>query len=238
MHWALRKYVHMRVVLWASLLLILLLVMIAVNTGTNLLSAENDVAGSANPIIQFMLRGQNAGEFFSMTGRSGLWSTIFSLFKSRPILGYGYVGSRGVLLDVLPWAGEAHNALAETLLDLGIVGVLLVWVPLISSLFSSLTGEAQELHSWAESFLFATLVFLIFDGFSEAGFVGVVSAMPLVFFAMLFACGDAVRAPFAAASSEYDRPYSYRAFAEVARPNRGNGFVGRAADRGSALQDR
>jgi O-antigen ligase len=236
MHWALRKYVHMRVVLWASLLLILLLVMIAVNTGTNLLSAENDVAGSANPIIQFMLRGQNAGEFFSMTGRSGLWSTIFSLFKSRPILGYGYVGSRGVLLNVLPWAGEAHNALAETLLDLGIVGVLLVWVPLISSLFSSLAGETRELHSWAESFLFATLVFLIFDGFSEAGFAGVVSTMPIVFFSTLLACGDAVRAPFAAAASfEYDRPYSYRAFAEGASPNRGNGF---AADRGSALPER
>ncbi len=235
---SLRKYVQMRVVLWASLLLVLLFVMIAVNTGTNLLSAENDVAGSANPIVQFMLRGQSAGEFFSMTGRSGLWSTILSLFESRPILGYGYVASRGVLLNVLPWAGEAHNALAETLLDLGIVGVILVWIPLISSLFSSLSGETPELHGWAESFLFATLVFLIFDGFSEAGFVGVVSTMPIVFFTVLFACGDAVRAPFAAASYQFDRPASYRVFPEGARLHQGNGFAGGATDRGSALAER
>jgi O-antigen ligase len=234
---SLRKYVQMRFILWASLLLSLVLIMIVANTGTNLLGAENDLAGSSNPLIKFMLRGQNAGDFFSMTGRSGLWSTIFSLFESRPILGYGYVGSRGVLLNVLPWAGEAHNALAETLLDLGIIGVALVWVPLVSSLFSSLAGKTAELDDWAESFLFATLVFLVFDGFSEAGFVGVVSTMPIVFFSLLLSCGDAIPKQFSPPLSEYDRSYSNQVFAGVVRPNHGNGFVGRVADRGSALPE-
>jgi hypothetical protein len=159
------------------------------------------------------------------------------LFQSRPILGYGYVGSRGVLLNVLPWAGEAHNAVAETLLDLGIVGVVLVWVPLLSSLFLSLTGETPSVPDWAEGFLFATLVFLIFDGFSEAGFVGVVSAMPIVFFSTVLACGDSVGVPFAVAQPDSDRAHSNRAFVEIL-PNRGNGFVSRSANRDGTLSAR
>jgi O-antigen ligase len=47
----------------------------------------------------------------------------------RPLFGHGYQGSRAFLLDTAPWAAYAHNAFAQTLLDVGTLGGLLLCIP-------------------------------------------------------------------------------------------------------------
>jgi O-antigen ligase len=125
-----------------------------------------------------------------MSGRKGLWDAELSLFSARPILGYGYVASRGVLLTVLPWAGEAHNALGETALDLGFAGMLILWVPLMVSFLQSLLRDDPYHDDWTSAAVAAFLAFLLVDGISESGFTGVVSYLPVMFFATMFAHRD------------------------------------------------
>jgi O-antigen ligase len=79
-------------------------------------------------ISAFILRGEDAQEVAGLSGRVGLWKGIGVMFAQRPLFGHGFVGTRQLLLQVLLWAGEAHNALAESLLDLGIIGTCLLWV--------------------------------------------------------------------------------------------------------------
>ncbi len=186
----LRRYTQMRIVSWAVLMALLVIVLGAINVGTNFMTAAYDVTNNANPVIQFLMRGQSAGEFLSLTGRSDLWSAEASLFLGSPIIGYGYIASRGMLLAVMPWAGEAHNALGETLLDLGLLGFLTLWIPLIWTLFESISRADPRNRNWTEAAIMAFIVFAVIDGISETGMTGAVSFMPILLFGAMFAHRD------------------------------------------------
>ena len=187
---SLRRHVQLRLVSWVAVIAGLTLLLGALNANTNALTEPGVLADSPNAIVQFILRGQSVSDFTSMSGRSGLWEAEESLFARHPIFGYGYVASRGVLLHILPWAGEAHNALGETALDLGFVGVLILWVPLMMSFLQSLLRRDPYHSDWNGAVVAALLAFMLVDGISESGFTGAVSYLSIVLFAAMFAHRD------------------------------------------------
>ncbi len=139
---------------------------------------------SANPVAVYLLRGQTGEEFLGLTGRAELWGYVESLVRDQPLLGYGFVASRSILLERFPWAGNAHNALFEALLNLGVVGTaLLGWVTLgvtmsgLTKSVSSVTAEAA-----AEGAILGTFLFLFVGNLSGEGFAGAPSYIVFLFF--------------------------------------------------------
>jgi O-antigen ligase len=187
---SLRRHARLRLLSWTALFAVLVTMLVALNVNTNIFTQPGDLADNPNPIVKFLLRGQTASEFISITGRGELWHAEALLFSARPILGYGYIASRDVLLNVLPWAGEAHNALGETALDLGLVGILIFWAPLLVSFFQSLLRRDPYHEDWTSAAVAGFLAFMLIDGISETGFSGVVSYLSVMLFATMFAHRD------------------------------------------------
>jgi O-antigen ligase len=133
-------------------------------------------------VQSFVLRGQDASQFASLTGRTDLWKESLHMFTKRPLLGYGFVASRALLLQVLAWAGEAHNALVESLLDVGLVGATALFVPFVSGLIGSL----KHLNRWRPgddptiAWVAGALTFLAMDGIPMASFAGFLTYDPVV----------------------------------------------------------
>jgi O-antigen ligase len=64
----------------------------------------------------------------SLDGRVGLWGTAFEFVVADPLrtlAGYGYYGSRFLLLSYYEWGGHTHQVLLEILLTTGLIGVAL-----------------------------------------------------------------------------------------------------------------
>jgi hypothetical protein len=183
---ALRRHRRLRFAWWFGCIAAAALFVAVINMNSNILTQPSDLASNPNPISRFLMRGQSEADFFSMSGRGGLFQAEEGLFLDRPIVGYGFVASRGVLLNVLPWAGEAHNAFGETMLDLGIVGTIILWAPLLATLLQTLFRPAVTGDDWTQAMIAAWLTFMVVDGFSEAGFTGVVSYLPVLFFTVMF----------------------------------------------------
>jgi O-antigen ligase len=148
--------------------------------------AWSDLVTSGNPITRTLFRGQNPDQLVGLTGRVALWEAAIPLFLERPAVGYGYHGSRPILLAYASWAGYAHNGFLQTLLDLGIVGALLVW-PAVGWLV--LTGLFRPFHhsdrtAAQEAFVLGTAVFLLLNSLTSEGFTGTPGYEVL----LLFAC--------------------------------------------------
>jgi O-antigen ligase len=71
-------------------------------------------------------------------GRYGIWGIALAAFKHRPWLGYGidnfriaysqfYVSSAHGL-NIAPWMQDAHNVIVSTVVELGVIGLVLVLV--------------------------------------------------------------------------------------------------------------
>jgi O-antigen ligase len=92
-------------------------------------------------------------------GRYGIWGIAWAAFKQRPWLGYGvdnfriaysqfYISSAHGL-NIIPWMQDAHNVIVSSVVELGLIGLVLVlvaWffqyrimrmIPRSSSLFST-----------------------------------------------------------------------------------------------------
>jgi O-antigen ligase len=84
-------------------------------------------------------RGGNAEQALTLTGRTDIWAQSLSLFEQRPVLGYGYASTRILFPEefvtlnakALP-PPHAHNVIIQSLVAMGIIGTLLLLVPLLS----------------------------------------------------------------------------------------------------------
>lgn len=163
----------------------LALVAIALGLGLSPTALTQQFLDDTTPFGSFLLRGQATDEFFSFTGRTELWQQVYALFLERPLLGYGYVASRSLLPKVLPWAGEAHNALAESLLDVGVLGTVPVWYALLRALLGSLvqTLRASGPGGWQYALTFGALLFLLLHSLVDAAFAGAPGYQVLLLFA-------------------------------------------------------
>jgi exopolysaccharide production protein ExoQ len=127
-------------------------------------------AGSSNPLVGFVFRGQSAEQISSLSGRIGLWEGVWRLFLERPWFGYGYQGSRALLLALVPWAGHAHNAFAQAVLDLGLVGTLPVVIGLVSCFsprFLSRQDGRGQLVGWRVMVLVLALFLFVVSSSAE-----------------------------------------------------------------------
>jgi O-antigen ligase len=168
-----------KVWLAATATLLIASTLAATLTWTNLVASDN-------PIARTLFRGQTTDQLVSLTGRVALWEAAVPLFYERPALGYGYHGSRPILLRYAKWAGYAHNGFLQTLLDLGIIGTLLLWPALGWLILTSLIRPFHHRDRTAaqEAFVLGTAVFLVLNSLTSESFTGTPGYEVL----LLFAC--------------------------------------------------
>lgn len=145
-----------------------------VNTGVAVEAWLRESAMSENPAVEFVTRGNTLEYLSTLGGRTQLWSEVLQLVFERPIVGWGYAASRDVILDRVPWAGYAHNAVVQTLVDLGVVGTLLIWIAVARATVADLFQ-----HRWTDSRsgavrgrLFVALVFILVLSIVSETFAG------------------------------------------------------------------
>lgn len=151
-----------------------MLILVSTVRGVTAESVAAAGAESNSVIVAHVLRGQTLQEFGSLTGRTDMWARIMPLYFERPFTGYGYQAARAVLLPIVPWAGHAHNALIQTLLDLGTVGALLLWIPFLRAVFVRPQRRSREawVPAWQSATVFALTIFMLLNSVTDAAFVG------------------------------------------------------------------
>ena len=122
------------------------------------------------PMLESVLDRTHRGEDLTrLNGRRDLWAGIFPRLVAdhRLLIGYGYSGSRKPLLGIAAWAGTAHAAPVQVMVDVGVIGFTALLVLLIRSL--------REVHrapnSLPSRFIGVYLLLWIPLGFSSDGLV-------------------------------------------------------------------
>ena len=141
-------------------------------TGMTLDSLLVNLDNGQSPLREVVLRGQTPEEFESLTGRTELWTELVPLYWERPMMGFGYQASRQLVLETRPWAGHAHNGLIETMLDLGIIGTLLLWIPVLTILFLRRSPADDRQREWLRVTFIAAIVFSLLNSATDVGFAG------------------------------------------------------------------
>jgi O-antigen ligase len=149
-----------------------------------LLATLGQPLSSDNPLVHALSRGQSVEQLSSFSGRLGLWKLAISQFVESPAIGYGYSASRQTLFQYGKWAGYAHNAFLQTLLDLGIAGALLLWPTLAWVAGATLLRPFDRNHRAAgqQAFVLAIFVCLIVNAISSESFAGAPSYEVLLVF--------------------------------------------------------
>lgn len=163
-------------------------ILVASLAGVTPSSLLEDVARSNSSVSTLVLRGQDVHEFGTLTGRTELWADLVPLYLDRPVVGYGYQASRAVLLRLRPWAGHAHNAILQTLLDLGWVGTVLVWVPFFWACFRPrVRAPAGRAARWESASVFAASIFMLLNSVSDVSPAGGPAFETLLFLCAIMA---------------------------------------------------
>jgi hypothetical protein len=143
--------------------------------------ATQDTRDSAFSTL--LLRGQRSDDVLALSGRLELWEEVRPLVAHRILLGYGYQGSRGPLLDIASWAGYAHNAFLQTLLDLGVAGCIALIAVLAAALIAPFTTRDGDRY-WLRAAAAGLMVFLLLNALSSESF----SAAPGIELLLVFLC--------------------------------------------------
>lgn len=120
------------------------------------------------------------GRSASLTGRVPLWQALIRIGQNQPLFGYGYGTfwssvERMNTIDVIllqlrfPWASHAHNGYLEVWLELGVIGLIIILLPILFLIFRS--GKmclSQRKLFEKHDFTFAFLIFLLLNNFTEA----------------------------------------------------------------------
>jgi O-antigen ligase len=160
----------------------------------------------------FVLRGQSSEQFLTVTGRADLWRGVFTLFLDQPFLGYGYAASRAALLKIMPWAGHAHNSLAESLLDVGLIGSVFLWCAVGKTLVSSLRRICSERApvTGRQAAILGILLYFLVLSLSSPVFSGVPGYDVLLFFMIVFVQQRVVVPVRSMQSAPLSRPYGFQ----------------------------
>lgn len=125
---------------------VLVTAILAVNSGLILRDVLSDWSTSSGWVTSLVFRGQSADAVSGISGRLVLWAAAVPLFLQQPWIGAGYLASRDKLLHILPWAGHAHNAWVQSLLDLGLLGSALLFLA-FGTIFRLATVRVHEVNS-------------------------------------------------------------------------------------------
>ena len=144
-------------------------VLVYLMTGADFHTWMSAAAEHDSTLNRMFFRGQTADTVLELNGRLGLWDDLRPAIAAHVLLGYGYQASRAVVLDTAPWAGYAHNALLQVMLDLGVTGTL----ALIGLVVVGLAGAFRSaLNPWERATVVALLVFLLLNSVSSESFAG------------------------------------------------------------------
>lgn len=148
-----------------------------------------DSVSSGDSRLTFMLfRGQSAQDVLELNGRLALWGELRPAIADRLFLGQGYLASRSIILDTAEWAAAAHNALLQSVLDLGIVGSL----TLVALIGAGTLGAARARTQWGRAAIASLVAFLVINSISTESFAGTPGfEMFLVFLCAIYAGWDA-----------------------------------------------
>ncbi len=153
----------------------------------------------------------------TLTGRVPLWQGLIPIAQEQPILGYGYEAAFGGYFSPVHevWVSEgwepnhAHNALLQSWLELGVVGVGIVLFGFVRATTRSLNAVAYSsgaVNLWPMVYMSSTLLISI----TESGIIHSLEGWMLYVVAALSAAlhsrgGSLVGQPAGAPPSGYSR---------------------------------
>lgn len=116
--------------------------------------------GISTPLISGSFLGDilsALGRDATFTGRTAIWASLLPVASQQPILGLGFGSFWTPLTRVHYLVGEAHNGYLDVVLELGIVGLVLLSLFLLSSCRKAVSGLARN-YDWAS--LWICLLFM------------------------------------------------------------------------------
>jgi O-antigen ligase len=138
-------------------------------SGANLRDWLAAVTGTDWEIVQIFVRGQTADRLLTLNGRLDLWRDLGPVIAASPILGHGFQASRAFVLESAPWAAYAHNALLQSLLDLGAIGTFAL-VAVIGCGF--VAAFRSSVNPWLRALVLSLMVFLALNSITTESFAG------------------------------------------------------------------
>ncbi len=121
----------------------------------------------------FLLRGEGLDGLLDLNGRVGLWTDLLPLFREKVFLGSGFLASREFILEYRHWASEAHNSLVQSLLDVGIIGTVFLWLAVVLTFVPFAGGKAASPTSRrARAIGITMLFFVVLNSMTTASFAG------------------------------------------------------------------
>lgn len=101
-------------------------------------------------IVGYFFRGQDLASVMTLTGRTVSWSHALSLWEQRPILGFGYYSGHRFMLapyyasiDPGGIVADIDSMWVTTLLDVGVVGIILIVLSISSSAWAMWNAYAE-----------------------------------------------------------------------------------------------
>ena len=132
-------------------------------------------------IARFALRGGSLDHLASFSGRLDLWKGAAAVALQSPVIGQGFIASRGALLEVAHWGGHAHNGPMQSVLDLGIVGAGLLWTAVFVQLARFLLASPVDTESRRVRLaVIGILSFLLLASVTDPGIAGPPGALPMM----------------------------------------------------------
>lgn len=145
------------------------LILIGIASGAEIQRWLASAADQESAMSRLLFRGQSIDAVLGLSGRLELWGDLQPAIAGHLLAGYGYQASRSVLLDVASWAAYAHNALLQTMLDLGLIGTLALAALVTIGLFGAMR---HGLTPWLRATVAALMVFLVLNSIATESFAG------------------------------------------------------------------
>lgn len=175
--------------------------LVAVAVGALVMTVLSLWSDAADAIVSMVSRTRSGGDVRNLTGRTAIWDFVWKSWQSSPIFGYGLGSTRAIISE--GWAtvwgkttATAHNALLESLLDLGVLGSVLVF-GLVASVVRDLVRGIRYAGPFAPnvSLAFGVMAFVIIFGLAEKSFAGTPSTSTGALFIVAAIAAAALRRP-------------------------------------------
>ena len=144
-----------------------------------------EMFGWLDPLIRaatsLISRTRSGSDVSNLTGRLQIWHVVITEWKRSPWIGYGLAGGRTLIAE--GWStgsgkttGTAHNAVLESLLAVGIVGTVMLFLGFLLSLRDLLfVFRNDTTQRKVVQILLVLLLFIFVFGLTEKSFAGTAS---------------------------------------------------------------
>ena len=151
--------------------------------GTSLVAAI-----SMDEILEYIYRGQTHESLVGMTGRVGVWETMWPTVAESPIVGHGYYAAQRILFGL----STVDNSYLEVLLGLGLFGLSIFLIPVLLSVKALISTRPRSKTPVVNKLLWAqamgVFLIIVIRGFTAPSFQ---VQHPLLVFYMLSLIGIA-----------------------------------------------